>query len=131
MSKLRKRHAQSRCRPATGCSLDPPLRRHSSYARRFNLAFPLPRNPQSHFSLNAPPIPHIILPGNHDLGLHLASPALAEYARERFAAQFGPLAGEQEWGGWSVVWVDSMGLLEEGESGEEARGFVEGLRKGE
>lgn len=29
------------------------------------------------------------------------------------------------------MWVDSMGLLEEGESGERARGFVQELSKGE
>ncbi|KAI5481041.1 CDC1p [Pseudohyphozyma bogoriensis] len=100
---------------------------HSHYVHRFHLLFPLPRSPSpqgSHSSLS-PPIPTIYLPGNHDLGLHLPSSSLASYARERFTAAFGEVMGEKEWNGWSVVWVDSMGLLEQGEEGKEAREWVE------
>lgn len=100
---------------------------HASYVHRFHLLFPLPRTPrpkQAYSSLS-PPIPSIYLPGNHDLGLHLASDALEEYSRERFTAEFGPTNGEKEWGGWSFVWVDSMALLEVDEVGNEARKFVE------
>lgn len=59
-----------------------------------------------------PPIPSILVPGNHDLGLHSPSSSLAAYARERFSEGFGPTWGEREWNGWSVVWVDAMALLE-------------------
>lgn len=93
--------------------------------------FPLPTQSASAFSSYSPPIPSIILPGNHDLGLHLSSPSLASLGRERFVNNFGPLSGEIEWGGWSLVWVDSMALLEEGENGEEARGFVDKLSTSE
>lgn len=94
---------------------------------RFNTLFPLPRQPSTSLTPHlSAPIPSILLPGNHDLGLHLASPALASYARERFTDSFGATSGEKEWGGWSVVWVDSMALLED-EGGSAARGFVESV----
>lgn len=98
---------------------------------RFHLLFPLPRSTTStttplHASLS-PPIPSIYLPGNHDLGLHLPSEALAEYARERFVESFGPTNGEVELGGWGFIWVDAMALLESGEIAEEAIKFVEGI----
>ncbi|BGO89273.1 hypothetical protein NBRC10512_003911 [Rhodotorula toruloides] len=96
---------------------------HSSYVHRFHLLFPLPRASTSSFSALSssprsrshliPPIPSITLPGNHDLGLHLSSPSLARYARELFEEAFGPPWGEREWNGWSLVWIDSMALLEE------------------
>ncbi|BGP22523.1 hypothetical protein JCM10295v2_001408 [Rhodotorula toruloides] len=95
---------------------------HSSYVHRFHLLFPLPRASTSIFSALSssphsrsdliPPIPSIILPGNHDLGLHLSSPSLARYARELFEEAFGPTWGEREWNGWTLVWVDAMALLE-------------------
>ena len=105
--------------------------RHASYVHRFHLLFPLPRSTTTpttlqHASLS-PPIPSIYLPGNHDLGLHLASEALAEYARERFVESFGATNGEIELGGWSFIWVDSMALLESGEIAEQATNFVEGI----
>ncbi|KAK4702764.1 ethanolamine phosphate phosphodiesterase, partial [Phenoliferia sp. Uapishka_3] len=100
---------------------------HASYVHRFNKMFPLPRQPSPSLTPTlSSPIPSILLPGNHDLGLHLPSTSLASYARERFTESFGPTSGEREWGGWSVVWVDSMALLED-EVGTEARGFVEAI----
>ena len=66
-----------------------------------------------------------MLPGNHDLGLHVPSGALQRYARERFTDAFGPTQGVVMWHGWQVVWVDSMALLEDGPIGDEARAFVE------
>lgn len=65
------------------------------------------------------------MPGNHDLGLHLPTASLASYSRERFEDAFGPVSGSEVWGGWELVWVDSMALLEQGEKGDEARKFVE------
>ncbi|BGP45719.1 hypothetical protein JCM10450v2_001549 [Rhodotorula kratochvilovae] len=108
-------------------------REYASYVHRFHLLFPLPRASSSSFALAphagssalTPPIPSIIVPGNHDLGLHRGSPSLAAYARERFAEAFGPTWGVREWNGWEVVWVDAMALLEdeywEGEGGQFAR----------
>ncbi|GAA5910115.1 hypothetical protein JCM6882_006520 [Rhodosporidiobolus microsporus] len=116
-------------------------REHSSYIHRFHLLFPLPRASTSSFSTLSsshspssslfsshpltPPIPSIVLPGNHDLGLHLPSSSLAAYHRERFVEAFGPTWGEREWNGWRVVWVDAMALLEgefwEGEGGQYGR----------
>ncbi|GAA6024320.1 hypothetical protein JCM10207_009264 [Rhodosporidiobolus poonsookiae] len=103
-------------------------REYASLVHRFHLLFPLPRlssssslssSPHSHLT---PPIPSIVLPGNHDLGLSPSSPSsssptppssLASYRRERFSDAFGPPYGEREWGGWRVVWVDAMALLED------------------
>lgn len=65
------------------------------------------------------------MPGNHDLGLHLPSAALASYGRERFQEAFGPTMGEKEWGGWDVVWIDSMALLENAVEAAEAREWIE------
>ncbi|BGP18748.1 hypothetical protein JCM10213_003053 [Rhodosporidiobolus nylandii] len=117
---------------------------HSSYIHRFHTIFPLPRASISSFSPLSltsswssslvPPIPSIVLPGNHDLGLHLPSASLASYHRERFADVFGPTWGEREWNGWRIVWVDSMALLEhefwEGSGGTFAsmKGWLEGLK---
>ncbi|GAA5979805.1 hypothetical protein JCM10908_003052 [Rhodotorula pacifica] len=107
---------------------------HLAYVHRFHRNFPLPRASTSLFSTLSrgnhrgsshlvPPIPSILVPGNHDLGLHSPSSSLAAYARERFSEAFGPTWGEREWNGWSVVWVDAMALLEpefrEGEIGGE------------
>ncbi|KAM0751157.1 hypothetical protein T439DRAFT_380157 [Meredithblackwellia eburnea MCA 4105] len=99
---------------------------HNAYVHRFHLLFPLPRSSSPSHAHLAPPIPSILLPGNHDLGLHLPSSSLASYARERFQNSFGAPNGEKEWGGWSLVWVDSMALLED-EEGRTARGWVEDL----
>ncbi|GAA5873544.1 hypothetical protein JCM3774_000046 [Rhodotorula dairenensis] len=96
---------------------------HLAYVHRFHRNFPLPRASTSLFSTLSryghrgsshlvPPIPSIIVPGNHDLGLHSPSSSLAAYAREKFNEAFGPTWGEREWNGWSVVWVDAMALLE-------------------
>ncbi|KWU41377.1 hypothetical protein RHOSPDRAFT_37092 [Rhodotorula sp. JG-1b] len=97
---------------------------HLRYVHRFHRNFPLPRASTSLFSTLSryghrgssqhlvPPIPSILVPGNHDLGLHSPSSSLAAYARERFSEGFGPTWGEREWNGWSVVWVDAMALLE-------------------
>lgn len=105
------------------------MNRHTAYVHRFHLLFPLSRAPSASNPHLAPPIPSILLPGNHDLGLHLPSSSLASYARERFEESFGPVSGEKEWGGWNLVWVDSMGLLEE--EGRAARGFVESIAERE
>ncbi|GAA6041730.1 hypothetical protein JCM8097_008302 [Rhodosporidiobolus ruineniae] len=120
-------------------------REHASYIHRFHLLFPLPRASTSSFSALSrssassssarlvPPLPAIVLPGNHDLGLHSPSSSLAAYHRERFAEAFGPTWGEREWNGWRVVWVDAMALLEEefwtGEGGQfvEMRGWLEAM----
>ncbi|GJN88267.1 hypothetical protein Rhopal_001232-T1 [Rhodotorula paludigena] len=107
-------------------------REHSAYVHRFHLLFPLPRASTSSFSTLSssstgrssltPPVPSIIVPGNHDLGLHRGSTALAAYGREVFRDTFGPTWGVREWNGWEVVWVDAMALLEpeywEGDGGE-------------
>ncbi|GAA5964234.1 hypothetical protein JCM21900_002876 [Sporobolomyces salmonicolor] len=119
-------------------------REHSHYVHRFHLLFPLPRasavSPSQSVSSSSsltPPIPSILLPGNHDLGLHVPSSALASYSRERFAEAFGPTWGEREWNGWTLVWVDSMALLEaefrEGRGGEfsDMKAWLEDLGKGD
>ncbi|KAK4046867.1 hypothetical protein OIV83_005763 [Microbotryomycetes sp. JL201] len=100
---------------------------HSHYVHRFHTTFPLPRQhiAKSIDSSLHPPIPTIYMPGNHDLGLHLESNALMSWARERFQEAFGPTQGQREWGGWDVVWVDSMALLEEGLAGTEAKAWIE------
>ncbi|GAA5841600.1 hypothetical protein JCM11251_004228 [Rhodosporidiobolus azoricus] len=125
---------------------------HASYIHRFHLLFPLPRASTSSFSTLSsshstssslfsahpltPPIPSIVLPGNHDLGLHLSSSSLAAYHRERFAEAFGPTWGEREWNGWRVVWVDAMALLEgefwEGKGGQysDMRRWLEEMGQG-
>ena len=95
--------------------------------------FPLPRQTSStslHTSL-LPPIPSIYVPGNHDLGLHLPSASLATYGRERFTESFGPTMGQKEWGGWDVVWIDSMALLEDGGEAVQARAWIEQAGKRE
>lgn len=33
--------------------------------------------------------------------------------------------GEKEWGGWDVVWIDSMALLENAVEAAEAREWIE------
>lgn len=134
-------------------------RRHAAYIHRFHLLFPLPRasissfSPLSHTSSLPssssliPPIPSIVLPGNHDLGLSSpsspssASASLGAYHRERFTAAFGPTYGEREWNGWRIVWVDAMALVEEefwsgdeggGEGGNYGgmKGWLEGMLNG-
>lgn len=123
--------------------------RYASYVHRFHLLFPLPRASTSSFSALStrgasssssflvPPIPSIIVPGNHDLGLHRSSTSLAAYGRERFAEAFGPTWGVREWNGWEVVWVDSMALLEdefwEGDGGQYAgmKRWIDELGQGE
>lgn len=97
--------------------------RYASLVHRFHLLFPLPRASTSSFSTLSsraasssslvPPIPSIIVPGNHDLGLHRSSTSLAAYGRERFREAFGPTWGLREWNGWEVAWIDSMALLED------------------
>ncbi|GAA5894061.1 hypothetical protein JCM5296_001001 [Sporobolomyces johnsonii] len=119
-------------------------REHSHYVHRFHLLFPLPRASAASLSQSSsssssltPPIPSILLPGNHDLGLHVPSSALASYSRERFAEAFGPTWGEREWNGWLLIWVDSMALLEEefraGRGGEfrDMKDWIEDLGKGD
>lgn len=111
-------------------------RRHTAYVNRFNLLFPLPRQPTYASSSPeiislTPPVPTIYVAGNHDLGLHLPSSSLASYGRERFTESFGPTMGEKQWGGWDVTWVDSMALLEEGKVGEEAREWIERVGRSE
>lgn len=107
----------------TRIELTPDPRRHLAYVHRFHRAFPLPRASTSSFSTLSrqayaasshliPPIQSVVVPGNHDLGLHSPSSSLASYARERFTEAFGPTWGEREWNGWSIVWVDAMALLE-------------------
>ncbi|GAA5892964.1 hypothetical protein JCM8208_004137 [Rhodotorula glutinis] len=98
-------------------------RDYASLVHRFHLLFPLPRASTSSFSTLSsraasssslvPPIPSIIVPGNHDLGLHRSSTSLAAYGRERFRDAFGPTWGLREWNGWEVAWIDSMALLED------------------
>ncbi|KPV76508.1 uncharacterized protein RHOBADRAFT_25577, partial [Rhodotorula graminis WP1] len=98
-------------------------REYASLVHRFHLLFPLPRASTSSFSSLSsraasssalvPPIPSIIVPGNHDLGLHRSSTLLAAYGRERFRDAFGPTWGLREWNGWEVAWIDSMALLED------------------
>ncbi|GAA5855931.1 hypothetical protein JCM9279_005552 [Rhodotorula babjevae] len=98
-------------------------REYASLVHRFHLLFPLPRASTSSFSTLSsraasssslvPPIPSIIVPGNHDLGLHRSSTSLAAYGRERFRDAFGPTWGLREWNGWEVAWIDSMALLED------------------
>ncbi|KAM0792674.1 hypothetical protein ACM66B_002454 [Microbotryomycetes sp. NB124-2] len=106
---------------------------HSHYVHRFHTTFPLPRQhiAKSIDSSLHPPIPTIYMPGNHDLGLHLESDALMSWERERFQEAFGPTQGQREWGGWDVVWVDSMALLEQGVAGNEAKAWIDkvGRRK--
>ncbi|GAA5874882.1 hypothetical protein JCM8547_003600 [Rhodosporidiobolus lusitaniae] len=123
-------------------------REHAAYIHRFHLLFPLPRASISSFSplssssssssssrALVPPIPSIVIPGNHDLGLHSPSSSLAAYHRERFTSAFGPTFGEREWNGWRVVWIDSMAVLEEefwrGDGGQfrEMKSWLEGLGK--
>lgn len=43
-------------------------------------------------------------------------------------ARFGKLWGEVEWGGWNLVWIDSMNLIE-GREGE-MKDWLEQLGKG-
>lgn len=95
--------------------------------------FPLPRQEiaGSIDSSLHPPVPSIYMPGNHDLGLHLESDSLTSWERERFEAAFGPPQGQKDWGGWDVVWVDSMALLEQAPAGQQAKSWVERVGKRE
>ncbi|SCV72346.1 BQ2448_3883 [Microbotryum intermedium] len=92
---------------------------HAKYSSRFFRLFPPPSS-----TLSKSPST-IYVPGNHDLGLHNPSSALSTYGRERFRATFGPTSGIVEAGGWEIVWVDAMALLEPGAEGIEARNRIE------
>lgn len=111
---------------------------HSLQVAHFHSLFPLPTI--SHNTTQK--VPTIILPGNHDLGLHLPAPGVgtdekdgggggilsqARNGRIRFEEHFGKVSGVQILGGWEFVWVDSMALLELGEEGDRARTFVSGI----
>lgn len=100
---------------------------HSLQVAHFHSLFPLPTISQN----STQKVPTIILPGNHDLGLHLPLKdgvlSQARNSRIRFEEAFGKVSGVQELGGWEFVWVDSMALLELGEEGDRARNFVSSI----
>ncbi|GAA5995590.1 hypothetical protein JCM5350_005675 [Sporobolomyces pararoseus] len=134
---------------------------YSSYTRLFHQLFPLPRQHLKTFSSSSsttsshsssssssshheldPPVPVIYVPGNHDLPLHpplssisnsteVVVPISVKTRREKFKESFGPLWGERELGGWNLIWIDAIGLIEQGfwnnndNSEEEGNGFRE------
>ena len=90
---------------------------HAHLADRFKSIFRLKRK-----------LPVVYVPGNHDTGLYLPR-TQAAHTREQFKDGFGPLSGIKEFGNvsqqadvtlvlilygqHSIIWIDSMGLLEE------------------
>ena len=110
---------------------------YDGFVKGFRRLFPLPRRNSLSASELDPPIPVVYVPGNHDVGLYRESQLRGlnetelSRGREKFEESFGRLWGEVEWGGWKVVWIDSMGLIEGGERGREMRNWIEELGKGE
>ncbi|KDE03459.1 hypothetical protein MVLG_06069 [Microbotryum lychnidis-dioicae p1A1 Lamole] len=91
---------------------------HAKYSSRFFRLFPPPPS-----TLSKSPST-IYIPGNHDLGLHNLSSTLSSNGRKRFRDTFGPTNGIVETGGWQLVWVDAMAVLEPGVEGREARNWI-------
>ncbi|GAA5828012.1 hypothetical protein JCM5353_007663 [Sporobolomyces roseus] len=113
---------------------------YEEFVKLWRRLFPLPRRRRkgggdSPSSQLDPPVPVVFVPGNHDLGLHGESQlrklneSELERGKERFEGRFGRLWGEVEWGGWNLVWIDSMNLIE-GREGE-MKDWLEELGKGE
>lgn len=122
--------------PFSQAKLSLELIRLKSYVQRFHTLFPLPPlippSLSSPLTPSTPRIPSILIPGNHDLGLHLPSSSIALATRKKFINSWnggvggggGGVNGVKVLGGWEVVWVDSMALIEAGVEGDSARTFV-------
>ncbi|EGF97450.1 uncharacterized protein MELLADRAFT_114338, partial [Melampsora larici-populina 98AG31] len=82
---------------------------YQSYLDTFRHTFPIPNSLSESNRI-------IYLAGNHDLGLApWTNSTNSNLVRERFVRNFQPgsLSGHLEWGNHSIVWIDSIGLIEE------------------
>lgn len=82
---------------------------YQAYLRTFRHTFPIPSSLSESNRV-------IYLAGNHDLGLApWTNSTNSKLARDRFTNHFPPgkLSGHTEWGNHSIVWIDSIGLIEE------------------